>query len=68
MIVGSPTSFGRIFWFNGFSLRQMVNGILDQYKPLGEIKISVQKFYRINGDLLNCVEYHLISYLINLNI
>lgn len=48
VIVGSPTSFGKGTVQRFFPLDKMVNG-LDQYKPLGEIKISVQKFYRING-------------------
>ncbi|MEO5583396.1 MAG: carboxy terminal-processing peptidase, partial [Saprospiraceae bacterium] len=48
VIVGSPTSFGKGTVQRFFPLDKMVNG-LDAYKPLGEIKISVQKFYRING-------------------
>jgi carboxyl-terminal processing protease len=48
VIVGSPTSFGKGTVQRFFPLDKMVSG-LEAYKPLGEIKISVQKFYRING-------------------
>ena len=48
VIVGSPSTFGKGTVQRFFPLDKMVNG-LQQYKPLGEIKISVQNFYRING-------------------
>jgi carboxyl-terminal processing protease len=48
VIVGSPSSFGKGTVQRFFPLDKMVNGLQD-YKPLGEIKITVQNFYRING-------------------
>lgn len=48
VIVGSPSTFGKGTVQRFFPLDKMVNGLQD-YKPLGEIKITVQKFYRING-------------------
>lgn len=48
VVVGSPSSFGKGTVQRFFPLDKMVNGLQD-YKPLGEIKITVQKFYRING-------------------
>lgn len=48
VIVGSKTSFGKGTVQRFFPLDRVVNG-LQAYKPLGEIKVTVQKFYRING-------------------
>ena len=48
VVVGSPSTFGKGTVQRFFPLDKMVNG-LQEYKPLGEIKISVQNFYRING-------------------
>ncbi|MGB4899659.1 MAG: carboxy terminal-processing peptidase [Saprospiraceae bacterium] len=48
VIVGSPSTYGKGTVQRFFPLDKMVSGV-DQYKPLGEIKVSVQKFYRING-------------------
>lgn len=48
VIVGSPSTFGKGTVQRFFPLDKMVSG-LHQYKPLGEIKITVQNFYRING-------------------
>lgn len=48
VIVGSPSSFGKGTVQRFFPLDKVVNG-LNEYKPLGEIKVTVQKFYRING-------------------
>jgi len=48
VVVGSKSSFGKGTVQRFFPLDRMVNG-LNEYKPLGEIKVTVQKFYRING-------------------
>lgn len=48
VVVGSKSSFGKGTVQRFYPLDRMVNG-LNEYKPLGEIKVTVQKFYRING-------------------
>ncbi len=48
IIVGSKSTFGKGTVQRFFNLDQAVNGY-EQYKPLGDIKITIQKFYRING-------------------
>lgn len=50
VIVGDPTTFGKGTVQRFFQLDNAVNGQeVDQYKPLGEIKVTMQKFFRING-------------------
>ncbi len=48
IIVGSKSTFGKGTVQRFFNLDQAVNGY-EQYKPLGDIKITIQKFYRVNG-------------------
>lgn len=48
VVVGSKSTFGKATVQRFFPLDRMVNG-LNEYKPLGEIKVTVQKYYRING-------------------
>lgn len=49
VIVGSPTTFGKgtvqAFW----DLDQQLNPIFSSLKPLGQVKITHQKFYRVSG-------------------
>lgn len=49
LIVGSPHSFGKGTVQNIFELDRMVPRQLDSLKPLGAMKLTIQKFYRING-------------------
>lgn len=48
IIVGSKSTYGKGTVQRVFSLDQAISGY-DEYKPLGDIKITLQKFYRING-------------------
>lgn len=48
IIVGSPSTFGKGSVQRFFNLDKSVVGNED-LKPLGEVKISVQKFYRVDG-------------------
>ncbi|MFN8320652.1 MAG: carboxy terminal-processing peptidase [Saprospiraceae bacterium] len=48
VIVGSASTFGKGSVQRFFDLDKAVSGS-DELKPLGEIKMSVQKFYRVNG-------------------
>lgn len=50
IIVGDPSTFGKGTVQRFFQLDNAVTSPdLEQYKPLGELKITMQKFYRING-------------------
>lgn len=49
LIVGSPHSFGKGTVQNIFELDRMVPRQLDSLKPLGAMKLTIQKFYRIDG-------------------
>ncbi|HMW76110.1 MAG TPA: carboxy terminal-processing peptidase, partial [Saprospiraceae bacterium] len=48
VIVGSNHTFGKGTVQRFFDLDNAVNGY-DNLKPLGDVKITLQKFYRING-------------------
>ncbi len=48
IIVGSKQTFGKGTVQRFFGFDRMVKGY-DQYKPLGALKLTTQKFYRING-------------------
>ncbi|MEX2597471.1 MAG: carboxy terminal-processing peptidase [Salibacteraceae bacterium] len=50
IIMGSNSSFGKGTVQRFFELDRYLNSNFNQYKPLGAIKITTQKFYRINGD------------------
>ena len=47
LIVGSPSTFGKGTVQRFYSLDQ-VRGA-DEFKPLGDVKMTIQKFFRING-------------------
>jgi carboxyl-terminal processing protease len=49
LVIGSPHSFGKGTVQNIFELDRMVPRQLDSLKPLGAMKLTIQKFYRING-------------------
>jgi carboxyl-terminal processing protease len=50
LIVGpSKSTFGKGTVQNMFDLDRAVNGNLNELKPLGAIKITTEKFYRISG-------------------
>ncbi|MEY2964013.1 MAG: hypothetical protein RL754_1274 [Bacteroidota bacterium] len=50
LIVGAATStFGKGTVQNMFELDRAVSGPLNELKPLGAVKITTEKFYRING-------------------
>ena len=48
IIVGSKSTFGKGTVQRFFDLDRLLSGN-DDIKPLGEIKLTIQKFYRING-------------------
>lgn len=48
VIVGSPSTFGKGTVQRFFNLDEVFQGNNKQ-KPLGELKVTTQKFYRING-------------------
>lgn len=48
VIVGSKSTFGKGTVQRFYNLDQSVNGF-QNLKPLGEVKVTTQKFYRING-------------------
>src|SRR5688572_23611173 len=48
VIVGSQSTFGKGTVQRFFDLDKAVTGF-DELKPLGDIKLTLQKFYRING-------------------
>lgn len=49
IIVGSNSSFGKGTVQRFYDLDRFLSGQYLKYKPLGAVKITTQKFYRING-------------------
>ena len=49
IIIGSNSTFGKGTVQRFFDLDKFVGSQGDEYKPLGAIKITTQKFYRVNG-------------------
>ena len=49
VVIGTPTSFGKGTVQQFVELDEQVNSDFDAYKPLGSLKLTIQKFYRING-------------------
>jgi len=49
IIVGSNASFGKGTVQRFYDLDRFLSGEYLKYKPLGAVKITTQKFYRING-------------------
>lgn len=49
IIVGSNSSFGKGTVQRFYDLDRFLSGEYLKYKPLGAVKITTQKFYRING-------------------
>lgn len=48
VIVGSKSTYGKGTVQRVFNLDQAISGY-EEFKPLGDIKITLQKYYRING-------------------
>ncbi len=48
VIVGSHSTFGKGTVQRFFDLDKAISGF-DDFKPLGDVKITLQKFYRVNG-------------------
>ncbi|MBN1251181.1 MAG: carboxy terminal-processing peptidase [Bacteroidales bacterium] len=49
LIVGAPTTYGKGTVQRIINLDQMLESGFDDVKPLGALKLTTQKFYRING-------------------
>jgi len=49
LIVGTPTTYGKGTVQRIISLDQMLSSGFDDVKPLGSLRLTTQKFYRING-------------------
>ena len=50
IIIGtSPSTFGKGTVQRFFNLDEQLTAQEDSFKPLGQVKITTQKFYRING-------------------
>ena len=49
IIVGSSATFGKGTVQRFIDLDQSINSNFSEFKPLGSIKLTIQKFYRING-------------------
>jgi len=49
IIVGSPITFGKGTVQKIVGLDQMINNSYNDVKPLGALRLTIQKFYRING-------------------
>ncbi|MCF6243169.1 MAG: carboxy terminal-processing peptidase, partial [Bacteroidales bacterium] len=49
VIVGSPVTYGKGTVQKIVNLDQMLNRNYDDLKPLGNMRLTIQKFYRING-------------------
>lgn len=50
VIIGAPSTFGKGTVQRFFELDDYVPPSYDKYKPLGSLKVTIQKFYRINGE------------------
>nr|MBC8146491.1 carboxy terminal-processing peptidase [Bacteroidota bacterium] len=50
IIIGSTSTFGKGTVQRFFDLDKFSNAQANDFKPLGAIKVTTQKFYRINGD------------------
>lgn len=50
IILGTNSTFGKGTVQRFFELDRFLNTSYNQYKPLGAVKITTQKFYRVNGD------------------
>lgn len=49
IIIGSPSTFGKGTVQQFFNMDDFINGEYSADKPFGSVKITIQKFYRING-------------------
>ena len=49
LIIGSKQTFGKGTVQNVIDMDEVVSGAASQFKPLGGLKITIQKFYRVTG-------------------
>jgi carboxyl-terminal processing protease len=49
LVVGTKSTFGKGTVQRFFNLDEFINPLYNNMKPIGSIKITVQKFYRVNG-------------------
>jgi carboxyl-terminal processing protease len=49
VVVGSPTTFGKGTVQRFIDLDYFLKGQAQQFKPMGSLKLTIQKFYRITG-------------------
>ena len=49
IIVGSPITYGKGTVQKIVNLDQMISNSYDDVKPLGALRLTIQKFYRVNG-------------------
>jgi carboxyl-terminal processing protease len=49
VIVGSSATFGKGTVQQVFDLDRILSSEMDAYKPFGSLKLTTQKFYRVNG-------------------
>ncbi|MCX6350771.1 MAG: carboxy terminal-processing peptidase [Bacteroidetes bacterium] len=49
VIIGTSSTFGKGTVQKFMDLDNIVNPSYDEVKPLGQVKLTIQKFYRING-------------------
>lgn len=50
IVMGSPSTFGKGTVQRFFDLDDFAPPVYDMYKPMGSVKITLQKFYRVNGE------------------
>jgi carboxyl-terminal processing protease len=50
IIIGSPSTFGKGTVQRFFDLDDFAPPVYEAYKPMGSVKITLQKFYRVNGE------------------
>jgi carboxyl-terminal processing protease len=49
VIVGAPTTYGKGTVQTFIELDRFLNNNFAEYRPLGVLKLTIQKFYRVNG-------------------
>lgn len=50
VIIGAPSTFGKGTVQRFFELDDVIPNTYYKYRPLGSLKVTIQKFYRINGE------------------
>lgn len=49
VIIGTPSTFGKGTVQRFIDLDELITGVDNTVKPLGSVKLTTQKFYRVNG-------------------